>query len=190
MDYIIGQWQHPYTIFVTSPFLLLQAGVNDQRGEVAEVEQAVQLYGPVHLRAEDYHLPGQPKKKRPKQDNKKNGQQAKKTERPDLRFRFDLFTRNPRAGGRREHRQKRPSLLQNSTRSAYRKKKGEKCTRKRNNEITTTAARNTYTCNRTNNREPTQNVPSVQYVVLCLSDPETGDNSRPPPHNSGFISSP
>lgn len=41
---------------VALPLLLLQAGVDDQRGEVAEVEQAVQLDGPVDLRAEDHHL--------------------------------------------------------------------------------------------------------------------------------------
>lgn len=42
----------------SSPVLLLQAGVNDQGREVAQVEKAVQLDGPVHLRAEDHHLPG------------------------------------------------------------------------------------------------------------------------------------
>ena len=97
MDYIIGQWQHPYTIFVTSPFLLLQAGVNDQRGEVAEVEQAVQLYGPVHLRAEDYHLPGQPKKKGQNKTTKKTDSKQKRQN--DQISDFDL-TCSPETRGR------------------------------------------------------------------------------------------
>lgn len=38
------------------PLLLLQAGMNDDGREVAEVKETVQLYCPVHLGAEDHNL--------------------------------------------------------------------------------------------------------------------------------------
>lgn len=38
------------------PLLLFETGVDDKRREVAQIQEAVQLNSPVHLRAEDHNL--------------------------------------------------------------------------------------------------------------------------------------
>lgn len=38
------------------PFLLLQPGVDHERGEIAEIQETIQFHGPIHLGAEDNNL--------------------------------------------------------------------------------------------------------------------------------------